>query len=206
MLLFWEVPIKKLTWIFTLRPTYLLFSHALLLCAVLQLHLVKKPLKWRLCLRQRPSPGFGSRFSIVRMVPSLCATECTPATLTSTSMSCSQANTWQSHRSFWKVAYVQNSCTHWCDLTFAVADVYLSSSGPVYHEGCDCPQTSASLWETHMHCPQSFPQIDQDLSLFSSVDPDRNAQEIPQRFGQRQSLCHYTIKDNKVPLGMIRLD
>ncbi|XP_023130993.2 protein O-glucosyltransferase 2 isoform X1 [Amphiprion ocellaris] len=70
--------------------------------------------------------------------------------------------------------------------------------GPVYHEGCHCPQPSGSVWEAHMHCPQSFPQIDRDLSLLTSVDPDRNAQEIPQRFGQRQSLCHYTIKDNKV--------
>uniref|UniRef100_A0A8D3A0X5 Protein O-glucosyltransferase 2 n=1 Tax=Scophthalmus maximus TaxID=52904 RepID=A0A8D3A0X5_SCOMX len=70
--------------------------------------------------------------------------------------------------------------------------------GPVYHEGCDCPQHSGSLWEADMHCPQSFPQIDRDLSLYTSVDPERNAREIPQRFGQRQSLCHYTIKDNKV--------
>lgn len=70
--------------------------------------------------------------------------------------------------------------------------------GPVYHEGCDCPQPSGSVWEAHMSCPDSFPQIDRDLSVFPSVDPDRNAQEIPQRFGQRQSLCHYTVKDNKV--------
>lgn len=49
-----------------------------------------------------------------------------------------------------------------------------------------------------MSCPHSFPQIDRDLSVFPSVDPDRNAQEIPERFGQRQSLCHYTVKDNKV--------
>lgn len=49
-----------------------------------------------------------------------------------------------------------------------------------------------------MHCPDSFPQIDRDLSAFPNVDPDRIAQEIPQRFGQRQSLCHYTVKDNKV--------
>jgi len=49
-----------------------------------------------------------------------------------------------------------------------------------------------------MHCPQSFAQIDRDMSLYATVDPDRIAQEIPQRFGQRQSLCHYTIKDNKV--------
>ncbi|TMS06951.1 KDEL motif-containing protein 1 [Larimichthys crocea] len=70
--------------------------------------------------------------------------------------------------------------------------------GPVYHEGCDCPESSGSVWEANMHCPQSFPQIDRDLALYASVDPDRNAQEIPQRFGQRQSLCHYTVKDNKV--------
>lgn len=70
--------------------------------------------------------------------------------------------------------------------------------GPVYHEGCDCPQPVGSVWEDHMHCPQSFPQIHRDLALYASVDPDLNAQEIPQRFGQRQSLCHYTVKDNKV--------
>lgn len=73
-----------------------------------------------------------------------------------------------------------------------------SSTGPVYHEGCDCPQPSGSVWEADMHCPQSFPQIDRDLAFYASVDPDRNAQEIPLRFGQRQSLCHYTVKDNKV--------
>lgn len=71
-------------------------------------------------------------------------------------------------------------------------------SGPVYHEGCYCPQQSGSEWEAHMHCPESFPQIDRDLALYPSVDPDLNAQEIPKRFGQRQSLCHYTVKDNKV--------
>ncbi|KAJ8388562.1 hypothetical protein AAFF_G00132760 [Aldrovandia affinis] len=70
--------------------------------------------------------------------------------------------------------------------------------GPVYHESCDCPVTSAGQWLQHMHCPSSFPQILRDLSVFPSVDPDRNAQDIPRRFGQRQSLCHYTIKDNQV--------
>ncbi|KAA8588333.1 hypothetical protein FQN60_001527 [Etheostoma spectabile] len=70
--------------------------------------------------------------------------------------------------------------------------------GPVYHEGCDCPQPSGPVWEADMHCPQTFSQIERDLALYASVDPDRNAQEIPQRFGQRQSLCHYTVQDNKV--------
>ena len=49
-----------------------------------------------------------------------------------------------------------------------------------------------------MRCPASFPQIELDLAAFPRVDPERNAREIPQRFGQRQSLCHYTVKDNKV--------
>uniref|UniRef100_A0A1A8ICF7 KDEL (Lys-Asp-Glu-Leu) containing 1 n=1 Tax=Nothobranchius kuhntae TaxID=321403 RepID=A0A1A8ICF7_NOTKU len=70
--------------------------------------------------------------------------------------------------------------------------------GHVYHEGCNCPQLSGSDWEADMHCPQSFTQVSRDLSLYPSVDPYLNAQEIPKRFGERQSLCHYTIKNNKV--------
>lgn len=71
-------------------------------------------------------------------------------------------------------------------------------SGPVYHENCDCLQEDSSAWMEAMSCPQAIPQIQRDLSHFPVVDPDKIAKEIPQRFGQRQSLCHYTIKDNKV--------
>nr|XP_023695917.1 KDEL motif-containing protein 1 [Paramormyrops kingsleyae] len=71
-------------------------------------------------------------------------------------------------------------------------------NGPVYHEACICPQASADMWLKHMGCPASVPQIQEDLSYFPTVDPDHNAQEIPRRFGQRQSLCHYTIKDNQI--------
>lgn len=70
--------------------------------------------------------------------------------------------------------------------------------GPVYHENCDCLQEDSSAWMEAMSCPQAIPQIQRDLSHFPVVDPDKIAKEIPQRFGQRQSLCHYTIKDNKV--------
>ncbi|XP_031436705.1 protein O-glucosyltransferase 2 isoform X1 [Clupea harengus] len=70
--------------------------------------------------------------------------------------------------------------------------------GVVYHEGCDCPEADGEVWAGRMHCPASFPQIDSDLSLFPEVHLQSIATEIPQRFGQRQSLCHYTIKDNKV--------
>ncbi|XP_051488011.1 protein O-glucosyltransferase 2 isoform X1 [Apus apus] len=70
--------------------------------------------------------------------------------------------------------------------------------GPVYHENCDCPQEESSVWLEDMNCPQIIPQIQRDLANFPIVDPDKIAKEIPQRFGQRQSLCHYTIKDNEV--------
>lgn len=71
-------------------------------------------------------------------------------------------------------------------------------SGAVYHDSCDCPEPSGALWEKDMHCPATFAQIESDLSVFPSVDPDRNAHEIPQRFEKRHSLCHYTIKNNQV--------
>lgn len=70
--------------------------------------------------------------------------------------------------------------------------------GAVYHESCDCPEPDGALWEKNMHCPASFSQIESDLSIFQSVDPDRNAHEIIQRFGKSHSLCHYTIKNNQV--------
>ena len=49
-----------------------------------------------------------------------------------------------------------------------------------------------------MNCPENITQIQKDLAHFPTVDPEKIAAEIPKRFGQRQSLCHYTLKDNKV--------
>lgn len=49
-----------------------------------------------------------------------------------------------------------------------------------------------------MSCPETITQIQRDLAHFPTVDPEKIAVEIPERFGQRQSLCHYTLKDNKV--------
>lgn len=71
-------------------------------------------------------------------------------------------------------------------------------TGPVYHENCDCPQEDSKVWVEEMSCSHTIPQIQKDLANFPTVDPDKIAKEIPERFGQRQSLCHYTIKDNKV--------
>ncbi|MBN3291499.1 KDEL1 protein, partial [Polypterus senegalus] len=86
-----------------------------------------------------------------------------------------------------------------------VKDVHVAKSpyileGPVYHESCECPESRPSEWLRHMKCPKSIPQILHDLQLFQTVDLDVIAKEIPSRFGQRQSLCHYVIKNNKVYL------
>ncbi|XP_056411685.1 protein O-glucosyltransferase 2 isoform X4 [Hyla sarda] len=70
--------------------------------------------------------------------------------------------------------------------------------GPVYSEECHCPEPVSDVWLRHMSCNDSIPQIERDLKHFPVVDPDKIAIEIPQRFGNRQSLCHYTIKDNKI--------
>uniref|UniRef100_A0A9L0TBU0 Protein O-glucosyltransferase 2 n=1 Tax=Equus caballus TaxID=9796 RepID=A0A9L0TBU0_HORSE len=70
--------------------------------------------------------------------------------------------------------------------------------GPVYHENCDCPLEDSAAWLQEMSCPETITQIQRDLAHFPTVDPEKIATEIPKRFGQRQSLCHYTLKDNKV--------
>ncbi|XP_075056079.1 protein O-glucosyltransferase 2 isoform X1 [Mixophyes fleayi] len=70
--------------------------------------------------------------------------------------------------------------------------------GPVFSEECYCPEPHSDTWLKHMFCNESIPQIERDLKHFPTVDPDKIAVEIPERFGERQSLCHYTIKDNKI--------
>ena len=70
--------------------------------------------------------------------------------------------------------------------------------GPVYHENCDCPLEDSAAWLREMNCSETIFQIQKDLAHFPTVDPEKIAAEIPKRFGQRQSLCHYTLKDNKV--------
>ncbi|XP_072267902.1 protein O-glucosyltransferase 2 isoform X2 [Pyxicephalus adspersus] len=79
-----------------------------------------------------------------------------------------------------------------------VADSPYFLEGPVYSEECYCPEPNSNVWLKHMACNESIQQIERDLRHFPTVDPDKIAVEIPERFGHRQSLCHYTIKDNKV--------
>lgn len=72
------------------------------------------------------------------------------------------------------------------------------SSGPVYHEYCDCPEPDASTWKNVMQCPTDEPQILADFKPFPSVDLQHLRQEVPRRFANRGGLVHYTIMDNQV--------
>ncbi|CAL1538654.1 unnamed protein product [Lymnaea stagnalis] len=72
--------------------------------------------------------------------------------------------------------------------------------GNVYHETCDCPHQSAEEWAQAVGCPATYPQIQQDLQHFRSVDMTKVAKEAVERFNQRgqHSLCHYKVIANKV--------
>uniref|UniRef100_UPI00358F95EA protein O-glucosyltransferase 2 n=1 Tax=Myxine glutinosa TaxID=7769 RepID=UPI00358F95EA len=70
--------------------------------------------------------------------------------------------------------------------------------GNIYHELCPCAQHDTVSWRTYMQCQPRYEQIERDLLPFPTVDPEKIAQEIPKRFSRFHSLCHYTIKDNKI--------
>lgn len=77
------------------------------------------------------------------------------------------------------------------------------SSGPVYHEYCDCPESDASLWQSVMQCPTEEPQIQADFTSFPNVDLNHLRQEVPRRFSNRGGLIHYAVVDNKVHRRML---
>lgn len=73
-----------------------------------------------------------------------------------------------------------------------------SIQGPVYHEYCDCPEPSGSVWQTALQCPDKEPQILADFKPFPTVDLLRLRQEVPKRFSNRGGLVHYTIVNNQL--------
>ena len=72
--------------------------------------------------------------------------------------------------------------------------------GMVYHENCYCPMSNIEKWYTTHDCPDSYPQIDEDLSIFKKVNLNKVASEAISRFNQKgmHSLTHYRIVNNKV--------
>lgn len=70
----------------------------------------------------------------------------------------------------------------------------------VYHEKCYCPARDTTKWLKTLNCPNTYTQIEEDLSPFTSVDIDAVANSAINRFNKAgmHSLCQYRIIDNKV--------
>ncbi|XP_052818420.1 protein O-glucosyltransferase 2-like [Mya arenaria] len=63
-----------------------------------------------------------------------------------------------------------------------LGDSPFSLTGPVLQDQCYCPQPSLQQWYDTMSCPQSYTQIESDLSIFHQVDLEETAAETIQRF------------------------
>ncbi|XP_048728730.2 protein O-glucosyltransferase 2-like [Ostrea edulis] len=73
--------------------------------------------------------------------------------------------------------------------------------GMVYHEDCYCPMSNIEKWYTTHECPDTYEQIDRDLSIFKKkLNLKKVASEAISRFNQKgmHSLTHYRIINNKV--------
>lgn len=70
----------------------------------------------------------------------------------------------------------------------------------VYHENCYCPMTNIEKWYVAHDCPDTYEQIDKDLSIFKRVNLKKVADEAVSRFNKKgmHSLTHYRIINNKV--------
>ncbi|GFO05906.1 kdel motif-containing protein 1, partial [Plakobranchus ocellatus] len=72
--------------------------------------------------------------------------------------------------------------------------------GPVYDEGCDCPDQTPDQWAASIGCPATYKQIRLDLEPFKDIHMTKVAKEAVERFNQRghHSICHYKIVKNKI--------
>ncbi|XP_037307585.1 protein O-glucosyltransferase 3 [Pungitius pungitius] len=80
----------------------------------------------------------------------------------------------------------------------AVAKSPYSIRGPVYHEYCDCPEPSPSVWQSAMRCPAEEARAAADFEAFPKIDLWRLREEVPQRFANRGGLIHYAIINNQL--------
>ncbi|KAL4232394.1 Protein O-glucosyltransferase 2 [Mactra antiquata] len=73
-------------------------------------------------------------------------------------------------------------------------------SGPVYDEHCSYPEPSPNTWLSVMNCPKSFKQIEENLSIFKTVDLENVAKEILKKNddSSKHGLCHYKIINNEI--------
>lgn len=72
--------------------------------------------------------------------------------------------------------------------------------GPVHSEDCDCPHENIEEWLKAFGCKGIKKQIQDDLSIFPTVDFNKLYDVAVRRFNNSvsSSVCHYVIKDNKV--------
>ena len=70
----------------------------------------------------------------------------------------------------------------------------------IHSSSCVCPENDFDAWFQGMSCPESHPQIQEDLAPFPTIDLASALEEAKARFRQRQSFsfCHYVVKGNKV--------
>ena len=71
--------------------------------------------------------------------------------------------------------------------------------GPVLHEDCSCPLRSIDEWMGDFDCPETDPQILEDLEPFRK--DGINVTNLYERGGElfpRNSFIHYSIVDGKV--------
>ncbi|KAB7496132.1 KDEL motif-containing protein 1, partial [Armadillidium nasatum] len=81
-----------------------------------------------------------------------------------------------------------------------IAESPYKFEGPIYAEDCNCPVKDVSSWTEMVGCPQSYPQIKNDLSNFEEVDMNIVLKIAIERYHQpkARSFCNYVVLKNQV--------
>lgn len=89
---------------------------------------------------------------------------------------------------------------HHYKLSFCIVSYYVEISEPIYAEDCNCPVKDISTWTEMIGCPQSFSQINKDLSNFEEVDMNIVLKIAIERYHQpkARSFCNYVVFKNQV--------
>ncbi|KAL8440364.1 hypothetical protein Efla_000252 [Eimeria flavescens] len=82
---------------------------------------------------------------------------------------------------------------------FSVEPVEYAIAGPLHEPSCIAP-VHPMLWKEVLGCPRTFPQLQEDLDAFSTIDLAKLRSSIPRVLAKSSatSIIHYVIKNNKV--------
>ncbi|XP_023225980.1 KDEL motif-containing protein 1-like isoform X2 [Centruroides sculpturatus] len=80
-----------------------------------------------------------------------------------------------------------------------IADSPYIVEGDVYHEHCYCPKSFLD-WSASLECPDSHPQIKDDLQPFKEIDMNAVLKQALKRFNNpgAYSICHYSVVSNEI--------